>query len=254
MTALHISRFAPRFAYAAASMIAVAATAPVFAQGTGGGSSQSGTLNDFARRSSGSIAFIQARPVGALARNIGFGYGGNGTYLFRLDREGYLSLRGDLGFAVYGTESERVPLSSTIGGRIQVRVSTDNYVVPFTIGPQLMYPKGSVRPYVNAGYGGQVFYTQSKVHGDDDSFDFATTTNQSDVTHTWVLGGGLLIPVYEGRTRVRIDLGAQYYTGGHAQYLRPGSIEDLPNSQIKINTLESDTHMVLVRLGVNIGM
>jgi hypothetical protein len=239
-----------------ATMIAVAAAAPVFAQDTSGNPSPSreGTHSEFARRSSGSIAFVQARPVGALARNIGFGYGGNGTYLFRLDREGYLSLRGDLGFAIYGTESERVPLSSTIGGRIQVRVSTDNYVVPFTIGPQLMYPKGSIRPYVNAGYGGQAFYTQSKVNGDDDSFDFASTTNQSDVTHTWVVGGGLFIPVYEGRTRVRIDLGAQYYTGGHAQYLRPGSIQDLPNSQIKINALESDTHMVLVRLGVNIGV
>jgi hypothetical protein len=234
-----------------AALVLVAASVPALAQDS---PNHPNTPNEFEKRSSGSIAFMQLRPLGDLASNIGFGYGGIGTYLFRLDQSGVLALRADLGFAVYGTESERVPLSSTIGGRVQVKVSTSNYIVPFTIGPQLMYPSGRVRPYVNAGFGGQAFYTQSKVDGDDDVGSIATTTNQSDVTRTWVVGGGLLMPVYEGRTRVRLDIGAQYYTGGHAQYLRPGSIVDLPNSQIRINALESDTHMLLVRLGVNIGM
>lgn len=241
-----------------AALVLVAAATPLLAQdstGTSGTTRHERPLNEFQLRSSGSIAFVQARPTGALAQNIGFGYGANGTYLFRLDRAGFLSLRADVGFTQYGSESMRVPLSSTIGGRIQVKVSTNNYVVPFTIGPQLMYPTGRLRPYVNVGFGGQAFYTQSRVEGDDNTdYSFASTTNQSDATRTWVAGGGLLIPVYEGRTRVRIDLGAQYYTGGHAQYLRPGSIRDLPNSQITFTPLESDTHMILVRLGVNIGM
>ena len=212
------------------------------------------TPTEFERRSSGSFSLIQSRPQGELARNIGFGYGANGAYQFRLDRAGYFALRLDAGVLQYGDEKKRVPLSSTIGGRIQVDVSTSNYLVPVTIGPQFAWPRGSVRPYVHAGVGGQFFWTQSSVEGTSNSTDFASTTNQHDATGVWMAGGGILFPVYEKQTKVSVDIGAQYFGGGHAQYLRPGSIEDLPDSQIRIHTLESQTNMLLVRLGVRIGI
>jgi hypothetical protein len=210
--------------------------------------------NEFQRRSSGALSFIQSRPSGALARNIGFGYGVDGTYLFRLDRAGYLSLRADAGVLQYGSESKHVPLSPTVGGRIQVKVSTNNQIVPLSIGPQLMWPRGSVRPYVNAGVGGQFFYTQSGIEGSDDSFEFARTTNQWDKTALWLAGGGVYLPVYERNVKVSIDLGAQFVTGGRARYLKPGSIQDLPDGTIQISPMESETHMTLVRLGVRIGL
>src|SRR5215208_1241460 len=136
--------------------------------------------SEFARRSSGSLTFIQSRPLGGLADNIGFGYGLSGAYLLRVDRAGVLSLRADAGIVDYGSESMRVPLSSSIGGRIRVKVSTDNYIVPLSIGPQLAVPTGFIRPYVNGGLASQIFFTQSKVEGDDDNLDFARTTNQHD--------------------------------------------------------------------------
>jgi hypothetical protein len=210
--------------------------------------------NEFALRSSGSFGIVQGRPQGELAQNIHFGYGASGAYLFRLDRSGYFSLRADAGALQYGSETKRVPLSSTIGGRVQVDVSTNNYLVPVTIGPQLAWPRGPVRPYVNAGVGGQFFWTQSSVQGLSDASDFASTTNQHDGTTVWTAGAGVLFPIYERRTKVAIDLGAQYYGGGHAQYLKPGSIQDLPDAQIRVSPLESDTRMLLVRLGVRIGI
>jgi hypothetical protein len=229
--------------------------------------------NEFEKRSAGNITFIQLRPVGAFRQNIGgFGYGGNGTYLFRLDRTGVVSLRGDLALASYGEEHFDTPLSTTVGGRIQVRVSTRNYVLPLSIGPQLMVPTGPIRPYVNGGIGSQFFYTQSGVQGTGDEFDFANTTNQSDWTSTWVAGGGVYIPIGTARgtymppmapedvpmqrldTKFLLDLGVQYVNGGRAQYLKPGSIEDLPNGQIRITPLESDTHMLVVRLGLRINL
>jgi opacity protein-like surface antigen len=212
--------------------------------------------SEFERRSSGSIAFVQSRPLEGLRQNIGFGYGANGAYQFRLDRAGVLSLRGDIGFLGYGQESFRVPLSSTIGGRIQVDVRTTNYLLPLSIGPQLQWPKGKIRPYANAGIGAQYFFTESTVDGVDDSDgdNIASTKNYSDWTSTWVAGGGVYFPVYEKTTSVMIDLGVQYIAGGRARYLRPGSIQDLPNAQIAITPLESDTHLMLVRLGVRIGM
>lgn len=210
--------------------------------------------SEFERRSSGSIAFVQSRPMGDFQKNIGFGYGGTGTYVFRLDDAGAFALRADGGVLGYGYESFHAPLSSTIGGRIQVKVSTTNYIIPLSIGPQIAWPHGKFRPYANAGIATQIFFTESGVEGTDDSGDFANTTNQSDWTSSWVLGGGVYMPVYTGKTNVAIDLGAQYFTGGHARYLRPGSITDLGNAQIRIDPLESDTHMLLVRIGVRIGL
>lgn len=209
--------------------------------------------NAFERRSSGTISFIQSRPQDALSRNIGLGYGVNGTYLFRLDKNGYFGLRADGGFLQYGDESKRVPLSSTIGGRVQVDVSTTNYIVPLSIGPQIMWPKGTIRPYANAGLGGQFFFTQSSVEGSDNSTTFARTTNQWDKTGTWVAGGGLYVLLYQKRFNVLLDIGAQYINGGRARYLKPGSIEDLPDNQIRVTPMESNTHMVLMKLGVRLG-
>lgn len=215
---------------------------------------QEHTPSEFQRRSAGSIAFVQGRPQGELADNIHFGYGVDGTYVLRLDTRGILGLRADGGILGYGDESKHVPLSETVGGRIQVKVTTTNYVVPLSIGPQLMWPTGAFRPYVNAGVGAQLFYTQSGVEGDDNvSYDFASTTNQSDWTSTWVVGGGAYMELYRDRTTVvSFDIGAHYIAGGRAQYLRPGSIQDLPNAQIAITPLESSTHLMLVRLGLRI--
>ena len=209
---------------------------------------------ELARRSSGALSFVQSRPLGGLAQNIGFGYGLKGAYLFRLDRAGALSLRADGGFLEYGDESMRVPLSSSIGGRIQVKVTTSNYIVPLSIGPQLTVPRGIIRPYVNGGMAAQIFFTESSVEGLDDYDDFASTTNQYDWTSTWVAGGGFYVPVYTKKMSVLIDLGVQYFGPGRARYLRPGSIQDLPNSQIRITSLESETRLMLVHLGVKFGL
>lgn len=213
------------------------------------------TVSEFARRSSGSFALIQSRPLGDLKGNIGFGYGGSAAYMFGLDHAGVLSLRADGALLDYGHESMRVPLSPTIGGRIQVKVITSNYVVPLSVGPQLTWPTGPFRPYVTAGIGGQYFYTESRIADQDENSHAFPTTNQHDWTSAWVAGGGVYVQLTnESGVNVSLDLGVHYVNGGHAQYLKPGSIEDLANSQIRITPLESDTRMTLVRAGVRIGL
>ena len=230
-----------------AALLALAAATTLSAQG-------SRQPSEFARRSSGAFSVMQSRPLGDFGQNIGFGYGASAAYLFRLDHAGVFSLRSDLGFIDYGHETKRVPLTSTIGGRIQVKVVTRNHIVPVSIGPQLTWPTGVFRPYVRGGLGGQFFFTDSHLEGADDAADFARTTNQSDATATWVAGGGFYVPISSRRVNVLLDLGVQYFGGGHAQYLRPGSIEDLANSEIRITPLESDTRMALVHVGVKVGL
>jgi opacity protein-like surface antigen len=240
-----------------AAVVGVVFAAPVWAQDTvtcACAPHHDHTPSELEKRSAFNIAFVQSRPTGAFQKNVGLGYGANVAYLFRVDKAGWLSLRADGGFAVYGNEHFHAPLSPTIGGRIQVKVNTNNNVIPLSIGPQLQVPTGRVRPYVHAGIGGQYFFTQSNVEGEDSDWDFASTTHQSDWTSAWVAGGGVYIPVSEGKTKVALDFGVHYYNGGRAQYLKPGSIQDLPDTQIRITPLESETHMMLVRIGVRIGL
>ncbi|HEY4307502.1 MAG TPA: hypothetical protein VGM82_23715 [Gemmatimonadaceae bacterium] len=211
------------------------------------------TSSELRGRSTFGLSVIQTRPQGELARNIGFGYGLNGSYLFRLDRAGVLSLRADVGVVDYGDESKRSALSETIGDRVQVDVRTTNYIVPLSIGPQLTWPTGAFRPYVNAGVGGQAYFTESDVEGTGNLSSFANTTNQSDFAASWIAGGGVYAPIVAGKWNVQLDLGLEYFGGGTARYLGRGSITDLSGGQVSVSSMQSDTHVVVVHLGARVG-
>jgi opacity protein-like surface antigen len=242
--------------YASSITRAVALTAFVAAAASAQSATSSDTsksaLSELARRSAGSVSLMQSRPQGAFGRSVGLGYGVNGAYLFRLDDAGVWSLRADAGVVTYGGESRRAALSESIGDRVQVDVETHNYIVPLTIGTQLEWPSGPVRPYVNAGVGGQLLFTESHLEGTESESSFASTRNHSAWTSAWVAGGGVALPVYVGKTSVQLDLGVQYVAGGRTRYLTSGSIQDLPGGAIRITPLESETHMLLVRLGARI--
>jgi len=212
------------------------------------------SLREIARRSSVSIAANQARPRGALGRNIGLGYGVSGAYLFRVDRDGILSFRADVAGVQYGNEQKQTPFSETVGGRVQVNVRTTNYIIPMSVGPQLAWPTGPIRPYMNAGVGAQAFVTESVVQGVDNFTVIASSTNQSDFAMTWVAGGGIDVPMVPGLSRIQLDVGMQYVSGGRARYLAPGSIVDLPAGGLRISPFESTTRLVMVRIGARIGL
>lgn len=204
------------------------------------------------RRGSVSVAVIQSRPQGAFGRNVGLGYGIDGTYLLALDRAGLWSLRVSLGAVGYGDESRRSALSEAVGGRVSVNVTTTNYIVPMSIGPQLSWSAGPLRPYVNAGVAAQAFFTESRVKGTESATPIASTTNHSAMAASWVAGGGIAAPLFTFTREVQLELGAQYYGGATARYLASGSIVDLPVAQISVTPLESTTHMMVMRLGARV--
>ena len=212
-----------------------------------------GTTSRPSQRFYGGGGLLVAQPIGEFDDYIdtGFGLGAHG--LFRLDRSGIVGLRLDGGFVNYGSQTKRVPLSNTIGGRIRVDVNTSNNIFFLAAGPQLMMPTGGVRPYVNAGAGVSVFATTSSVEGVDSTEPFASDNNHSDVTLAYGGGAGLYIPVYRGRSVVSIDLGARYHSNGSVEYLREGSIRDLPDGSIQITPIRSRADLVTYHLGVSIG-
>jgi hypothetical protein len=233
----------------AAALLAIAATTAIAQD-----SSFAHRPSALARRSAASLTVIQSRPQGAFGQNVGLGYGLDGAYLLRLDDAGIWSLRLSAGVVSYGNESRRTPLSESVGGRVLVDVKTANYIVPMSIGPQLTWPAGSFRPYVNAGVGGQALFTESRVQSVDDLISTFSTTNHSSFAPTWTVGGGVYVPLYYGKMKVQLDLGAQYLNGGRTSYLTRGSIIDLAGAKISVTPRESATHLVLVRFGARIGL
>lgn len=216
--------------------------------------SASGSWADrIGRRLSGSIGVLQMRPVGEFRQFVGLSYGVGGDALLRLDRRGFLALRTELGWIDYGEESKRVPLSPTIGGRVQVDVKTTNQILLFGFGPQLSLPSGFIRPYTGATFGLTHFFTTSGVEGSDDSFDFANTTNHSTTKVAWTGNSGLYVPLHYGETPVLLDVGVRYVGSGRMSYLRKGSIVDLGDNRIGVTTITSETRFLAYRVGVKIG-
>ena len=196
-------------------------------------------------------SFIVSQPKEEFRENVGNGYGGQGTVMYHLLRSGLVNLRFDASGVVYDREKKVVPLSSTIGGRILVDVTTTNSILAFSWGPEFAVPTGRIRPYANVGYSRLLFMTRSSVEGFD-SFDepIATTTNFRDGTGAWVYGGGLRMPLGRSDSPIILDVGLRYHRGGRASYLKEGSIQDNLDGSITISPLTSRTPFLMYAVGI----
>jgi hypothetical protein len=203
-------------------------------------------------RGAAGASFTYGRPVGDFLRYVDEGYGVDGFLRWNLESQGILSLKLDGGFLIYGSETMRVPLSTTVGARILVDLTTSNNIAWMGFGPQLTLPIGPLRPYGNAAIGFSYFFTESSVEGSDDAFDFANTTNFEDFTFRYGFGWGVVIPFQSTGTEWGIDIGAMYHGNGQVRYLREGGITDLPGGSIILNPIQSDANLITYRLGFSV--
>jgi len=200
------------------------------------------------------IHLMVAQPLGEFDDYIDWGGGIGGELLYAFDRQGAIGLRANLGIMIYGHETKRVPLSETLG-RIRVDVNTSNNIFVFGIGPQVMLPTGTVRPYLNGTAGLSYFFTRSSVEGSADLEPFASSTNFDDATFAWSAGGGLYIPLRKGRKNpLSLDIGAQYHANGEARYLREGSIQEDGTGNIFFDPIRSQTNLITYRVGITVGL
>lgn len=192
-------------------------------------------------------------PQQEFRENVRQGFGLDLTGHYKLDRRGIFSIGGEAGFLGYGRETKRVPLSSTIGGRINVDLTTSNNIFWLGLGPQLIAPSGPVRPYVSGTAGFAFFWTESSVQGRWDDEEFAKTTNYDDATFAWTGGAGVVIPIGASQ-QGGLDIGVRYHGNGNTQYLRRGDIIDLPSGGVQLRVREGETPLLLWRLGVRWGL
>lgn len=195
-----------------------------------------------------------ARTQGEFSDYVDGGIGFDLGYLHALDSEGWFALRVDGGMLIYGYETQRVPLSNTIGGRVLVDVNTSNNIAFIGIGPQIGVPDGRLMPYVNGYVGYSYIWTGSSVRGTWDHEPFAETTNFSDGTFGYGGGGGVYVPLRGGASPVSLDLGVRYQNNGRAEYLRSGDIQDNNDGTITVYPVQSDTDLLTFRIGVSVGV
>lgn len=215
---------------------------------------------DYERRPTGGYAggsFTIADPQGEFADYVDGGLGGNLHYMHALDRDGWLALRIDGGFAIYGYERQRVPLSPTLGGRILVDLTTSNDIAWIGVGPQIGVPDGRLRPYVNGYAGYSYLATTSSVESSSYYYDdepYFTTTNFDDWSFSYGGGAGVYVPLRRGPQPVSIDLGVRYHNNGEAEYLREGDIRDNQDGSITLFPVRSDTDLLTFHIGLTVGI
>lgn len=203
---------------------------------------------------SGSLSFLVGDPRGEFAAYVDAGYGAELTGRVAMDPAGFLSLRGDLGFMIYGYESKRVCLSRTVGCRVQARLNTSNNILFAGIGPELALPNPWMRPYVNAFVGFSYFNTTSSLEDTWDREDVFTTENLGDGSFAWGVGGGVEVRLSRGRVPVSLNLGARYHENGLMEYLREGDIVDHPDGSITLYPIVSEANLISYRFGVSLGI
>jgi len=189
-------------------------------------------------------------PRGELGRQIGTGGGVYGHALYGA-REGALAVRVDGSFFLYGSETLRVPFSSSRGlDRIEREVRTDNWIGDLVVGPQLTVPIGRVRPYVNAFAGVAYYSTTSELVEPFPIGPTLSSTNFDDAVFSYGGGAGILVPIGKGRTAV--DAGVRWVHGGRARYLTKGDLEDDGRGGVSFTPRESEGDRLEFRLGVTI--
>lgn len=193
---------------------------------------------------------LVAQPKGEFKTQINTqGFGGNVGGLFRIDREGVFSIRGDIGGMQYGSETLHAPYLP-ITGRVSLDVETTNSLFWGSIGPQITAPVGRFQPYINAAIGVMDFTTQTSVRGSDSRYEYASTTNKDDATSAYIFGGGVYVPL-GSQNEWKLHLGARYFYGGEASYLKEGGIRDNPDGTITLFPRTSKTDQVTWQMGVS---
>jgi hypothetical protein len=234
-------------AAAALSLLLVPADGAL-AQGWGAGSGGGGRTY----HAGGALAFAQ--PTGEFRDYVDFGFGIQGFFLAPIDESGIVSLRIDGGILSYGRETKRVCLSSTVGCRIQVDVTTSNNILLLGFGPEIGIPLGSARLYGSLTGGISYFSTDSEVRGSPNQDAFATTNNYGDAGFAWRGGAGIQIPLSRGETPVSLDFGVGFQGNGRREYLTSGDLSENPDGSLLLNVRRSDADFRLWTLGISVAI
>jgi hypothetical protein len=200
------------------------------------------------------LDFIAAEAVGDFSHYVDDGYGGELWVRKPVDDRGWISLRADVGFIIYGYERDPVCMAAPIGCQIQVDLTTSNNIVYGSIGPEFSIPGQVARPYVNGALGFSDLFTTSSLEEDWGGDDFGHTNHLGDGVLSAKVGGGVEFQVKGGRVPLYIDLGVRYHHNGMAEFLTKGDIVNHHDGSITIYPNRDEADLLTYRIGLTIGI
>lgn len=178
------------------------------------------------------------------------------------------ALGGEFAFHNYGVDSRDERFSTTIPD-LKVRVENSyNQLAFLLLGRAEPIQTGAFRPYLEALWGGNYFFTETSIHNRfaSDEEPIARDTNIDDWAMTWGGGAGIQFQVYETDsevfngageemrtvpTKIFLNIGARYMYGNEATYLKSGSVQ-VDNGQVTYDTSRSKTDMMIIQVGVTV--
>lgn len=198
-----------------------------------------------------------ARPTGAFAEYVGEGTGFTVFGVRYVDRRRRVGLRLDAEVISYGSRTVRVPLSPSVPF-VDVDVTTDNSIVSFALGPQVLFGGGPVRPYLRGAIGVSEFVTTTSVRSSGavtpGALPFASTENFDDHTFLATAGGGLRWTLSrESRHPIGLQVGGVLTWHGMTSYLREGSISEGLNGETVVAPIRSETNLATLHFGITVG-
>jgi hypothetical protein len=196
---------------------------------------------------------IIADPVGEFADFVDVGGGIQFHGRVPLDPAGIISLRGELGFLMYGYESKNVCFEG-VGCRVEAQLQTSNNIFFGGMGPELALPTKFARPYVNATMGFGYFNTSSSLEDYWGGEDHFLTENFGDGTFAWAVGWGMEMLLSRGRVPIALNMGAQYHQNGVMRYLTEGDIQDNPDGSITLYPNISEANLITYHFGVTVNL
>jgi hypothetical protein len=173
-----------------------------------------------------------------------------------------------IGGGAYGSRKRRVSLDAVIPeGKTDLDVETTNSIYLGSLLVRLQPRRGGVRPYIEGVLGFSYLSTDTTVTDPARSSDIcapslepcnqiSNTNNLEDRAANYGIGAGALIDIYQGRSpkgkehRLAVETRVRWLRGGHAQYLRPDSMEHTADGLV-LHTLSSQTDVMTIQAGVS---
>lgn len=195
--------------------------------------------------------FMIADPRGEFKNNAKAGFGFGGHALMSADQWGIAGMRIDLGMVRYGDETHRY----SCGTLCTYDATTSNDIINLQVGAQLMMPRKAILPYIGASYGTLLFTTNSRVKTRDGSQSpFRHNVQEDDFTGSFMIGGGLYIPMTGALGGFTANIGARLFTGGEAEYLSAKSLQCNSTGCTVQPPFKSRTDFVVYHVGVSSSM
>jgi hypothetical protein len=207
-------------------------------------------------RYSAGLALIVGQPLGEFGDNVSSGVGLDGMGTIGLDSRGIFSLRAQLGWLKYSRKTESF-LVETGFGLAELESETKSGVLTLGIGPQLMAPEGSVRPYIAGTIGFSRFSTETAINvpsrssntGQKETLDQQTVSSDFILSLAGAAGIAFHLPAF-GRTGAMVDLGARYHHNGLASYVSSDGVQYNGTGTPTIVATTSEADFIVYRIGV----